>query len=309
MRRKLIRWTYLFAVVSMLVWITTSLIGGYAFKSGDGLVVGDLGQISPEFTVTVLEILVRNGDEVKKGDMVARVSSSRVAETIAILTSQSSQLGTRMAEITSKAGVIDQMVESAEARDRIIRSTNDALQISKDKGYLPALTQLAVADQMFKGKQELELLRTEKETMSQQVGQIIAASRSTDQAILDLQTLFDAGRMKAPMDGIISGVEAGIGSVIVPGSLVAEMVGKERYIVAYFPVSRLYELHENAPVTIEVGLGKWLRGSIAHVAPIAQRLPKEFQKTLAPVERQQLVRINFDKDVEPPPYFTKVTIR
>jgi hypothetical protein len=51
-----------------------------------------------------------------------------------------------------------------------------------------------------------------------------------------------------------------------------------------------------------------LPGKIAKVSVIADALPKEFQKAFAPAERQQLMWIEFDPDVTPPPYFTKVTI-
>ena len=308
-RKRMVKFGYIGGLIWMATWAMNSFAGGHFYSTADGIVTGDLGQVSPEYTVTVLTLEVRNGDKVNKGDIVARVSSSRVAEITATLSTQSSHLASRMAEITSKAGVIDQMVGTAEIRDRITETSNEKLQLTRKQGYLPVLTDLAVADQIAKGKQELSLLKAEKETMSAQVAQIIAASRATDQALLDLATLFDAGRMKAPMNGFISGVEAGPGSVINPGSLVAEMVGEQRYVLAYYPISRIYDLKVGAPVTIDVGLTNWLNGSISRVEPIAQRLPKEFQRALSAVDRMQLVRIDFDEGTKLPPYFTKVTIR
>ena len=184
------------------------------------------------------------------------------------------------------------------------------MQELKAKGYPPPLiSQTTLAEQLYKGKSELATLRAEKQSMSREVPQVSAASRFTDQALEDIQLLFDAGRMKAPMDGFISSVEAGIGSVIVPGAIVAEIVGLQRYVVAYVPVSRLYNLKPGAAVSIEVGIGNSLRGTISRVEPIAGRLPKEFQKTLSPVERQQMIRVDFDEGQEPPPYFAKVTVR
>ena len=312
MRRGIVRWVYLAALLSLVIWITTSLVGGYAYKSADGLVVGDMGVVSPEYTVTVLSLEVHNGDAVKQGDIVARVSSTRVAETVANLSTQSSTLVARMAEINSKAEIMDQLVGSAEVRDKVVVSANERLQTSKEKGYLPALTEVAVSDQVFKGKQELATLKAERAALSDTIAQVVAASRFTDQALKDILFLFDAGKMKAPMSGFISGIEAGIGSVINPGQNVMEMVGEQRYVFAYVPVSRLYSLKLDAPVTIEIGMGNWLRGHITKITPIAQRLPKEFQKTLSPVERQQLIRIDFDESVTPaqiPSYFTKVIIR
>lgn len=309
MRRAVFRITYLVAVTSMLGWIAASVAGGYAYKAADGMVVGDAGSISPEYTVTVLDIPIRNGDLVKKGDVVARVSSSRVAEVTATLSTQSSHLITQMATISAKAGMIEQLIASAQMRDRTVTANARQLEDIRNRKLLPLLTENALVEQIFRGKQELAVLEAEQKTMAQQVAQVVAASRFTDQAITDIQTLFDAGRMRAPMSGYIAGIEVGVGAVVQPGSLVAEMVGEQRFVLAYFPVSRLYELEVGAPVTIEVGVGKWLQGSVTRVMPIAARLPKEFQRTLAPVERQQIVRIDFAADAVPPPYFTKVVVR
>jgi len=41
---------------------------------------------------------------------------------------------------------------------------------------------------------------------------------------------------------------------------------------------------------------------------VASALPREFQKAFTPTERLQLVWIEFEQGVTPPPYFTKVRI-
>jgi multidrug resistance efflux pump len=308
-RRIFARYAYFMGLLSFLTWIGNSIAGGFAYSQADGLVVGDSGAISPEYTVTVLDIPVQNGQKVKKGDIVARVSSSRVAELTARLSADSSSLVSKMAEIRARASMIDQLVGSAEERDRILTDNRKELESIQGKGYLPLLTANAVIDQVFKGKEELAILMAEKDTMSRQVAQVVAASRFTDQALDDLATLYDAGRMKAPMDGYIAGINASIGSVMNPGDIIADMVGERAYVLAYFPISRLYELHEGEPMTVEIGISKWLHGTVRQIMPIAAKLPKEFQGTLSPVDRQQLVRIDFDEGVRPPPFFTKVTVR
>jgi multidrug resistance efflux pump len=308
-KRWLIRYIYLFGIMSFLGWIGNSLAGGYLYTRADGMVVGDAGTVSPEYTVTVLEVLVQNGQKVERGDVIARVSSSRVAELNATLSGNSSTLVSRMAEITAKASMIDQLVNAADARERLIEANSEQLSRIKEKGFLPLMTQNALIEQVFRGKQELAVLRAEKETMSRQVAQIVAASRNTDQAIEDLATLFDAGRMKSPMTGYVAGVDVGIGAVVNPGEVIADLVGEHRFVLAYYPIDRLFEVKEGAPVTIDVGFGNWLHGKIHRIEPIAARLPKEFQRTLSPVERHQLVRVEFDPDTKLPPYFTKVVVR
>jgi multidrug resistance efflux pump len=179
----------------------------------------------------------------------------------------------------------------------------------KKRGFLPTLTENAVVDQLFKGTQELAVLRVERDTMNQQMAQVIAASRFTDQAILDINLLFDAGKMKSPMTGYIAGIEVGPGSVVNPGQIVAEIVGADRYVLSYYPIDRLYSIAVGTTVTVDAGFGQKVKGKISDLTPIAAKLPKEFQKTLSPQERQQLVRVELDPNQKLLPYFAKVVVR
>ena len=108
-------------------------------------------------------------------------------------------------------------------------------------------------------------------------------------------------------DRVIGNVLVSPGSVVRRGEPKIEIVGKHRFVVACFPVSCLYRLQVGDAVTISTG-GESLPGKIAKVSVIADALPKEFQKAFAPAERQQLMWIEFDPGLTPPPYFTKVTI-
>lgn len=309
MKRGVIRVGYLMGLLSVLTWTGNNIAGGWMYSRAEGIVVGDFGYISPEYTVTVLEVLVKNGQKVERGQVVARVSSSRVSELVARLSVDSSRLVLQMAQVKAKAGMIDMLVKAAEARQQTIEANWEGAGAIKRKGFLPMLTENAVVDQLFKGTQELATLRAERETMSQQVAQTVAASRFTDQALIDIQRLFDAGAMKAPMSGFIAGIEVGPGSVVNPGQLVAEIVGEQRYVLSYYPVDRLYSLNVGKIVTVDAGYGQKVSGRISDLTPIAARLPKEFQKTLSPQERQQLVRVEFDANQKLLPYFSKVVVR
>jgi membrane fusion protein (multidrug efflux system) len=310
MRTGFVRVGYLMGLLSLLTWTGNNFVSGWAYSRAEGIVVGDFGYVSPEYTVTVLEVLVRNGQKVQRGEVVARVSSSRVSELVARLSAESSRLVSQMAQINAKASMIEMLVRGAEQRQQVVEGNYEALGMVKKRNLLPMLTENAVVDQLFKGTLELATLRAERQTMDQQVAQILAASRFTDQALTDIALLFDAGKMKAPMTGFISGIEAGPGSVVNPGQIVAELIGELRYVLAYYPVDRLYDLQVGRAVTIDAGVGNKFAGRISDLTPIAAKLPKEFQKTLAPQERQQMVRIEFaENTTKPLPYFTKVVVR
>ncbi len=312
MKRTFIRWFYIAGLLSFFSWIGSSLTGGWIYVRSEGLVVGDPAAVAPEYTVTVKEMLVTEGQAVKKGDVVARVSSTRIAEVSANLTVSASSLTGKLAEASTRIQMLNSLLTSAELREKV--ATEGAAQIgaSAAKGLTPVIVKTTATDQMFKGKQDLATLQAEKQALSEQIAMVVEASRQTDRALIDLTNSFDGGNMRSPMDGIVSAVKVGPGAVVREGEPLVEIVGEHRYVLAFFPIDRLYSLKIGDKVKIDPGGGVVngaLAGTISKISSIAGALPKEFQKTLAPVERQQLVRIEFDKDQNLPPYFTKVIVR
>jgi len=202
---------------------------------------------------------------------------------------------------------VDAVLVSAETRERVATDGLAQLDTIQKKGYLPILTHTAATDQAFKGKQEAEALRAESRALDWQIATMASASEQADCALKELVSLYDDGNLRSTIDGVVSKVLVSPGSVVRPGEPMVEIVGKHRFVVAWFPVSRLYRLQVGDAVTLSTG-GASLPGRIAKVSVIADALPKEFQKSFAPTDRQQLMWIEFDPGVTPPPYFTKVTI-
>jgi hypothetical protein len=84
------------------------------------------------------------------------------------------------------------------------------------------------------------------------------------------------------IDGVVGKVLVSSGSVVHSGEPMIEIVGEHRFVVAWFPVSRLYRLQVGDAVTVSTG-GASLSGKIAKVSVIADALP-EFQKAFAPID-------------------------
>jgi biotin carboxyl carrier protein len=177
---------------------------------------------------------------------------------------------------------------------------------------LGVLTRTAAAEQAYRGKQAAETLRAEQRALGDQLRQLSSASEKADLALFDLVALFDKGQLRAPINGTISAVLVHIGAVVRAGDPMLEMLGEHRFVVAWFPVGRFfashgYHLAVGRPVRVDPGNGS-MPGTIVKISTVAGSLPREFQKSFAPTERQQFVWIEFDKNVTPPPYFTKVRI-
>jgi multidrug resistance efflux pump len=55
------------------------------------------------------------------------------------------------------------------------------------------------------------------------------------------------------IDGVVGKVLVSPGSVVRPGEPMIEIVGKHRFVVAWFPLSRLYRLQVGDAVTVSTG--------------------------------------------------------
>ena len=98
------------------------------------------------------------------------------------------------------------------------------------------------------------------------------------------------------------------GAVVRAGEPLIEIYGLPHYVLAYLPTGGLYTVAAGDPVEISTGL-RTMRGTIVRVEPIAAALSREFQRWFIPVERQQVIRVEFNTGVEVPPLFTKVQNR
>jgi multidrug resistance efflux pump len=311
-RRAAIKWTYLLGLLSFLAWLGNSFAGGYIYPRGEGMVIGEPAVVAAEFNATIREVLVKEGQVVSKSDVVLYITSQYMAESRARLTAESAQRYSKLAELQARSEVINATLGSAEAREQAASQGQGQLDTLFLKGYLPAIARTVAAEQAYRGKQDVESLRAEQRALGAQIRQLSAASEQADLALDESLALFNNGQMCAPIKGTISAVLVSPGAVIRAGDPMLEIVGEHRFVIAWFPVGRLlasqgYDLAVGRSVSVDPGNGS-IPGKIAKISTVAGALPREFQKSFAPTERQQFIWIELDKNVTPPPYFTKVKI-
>src|SRR5215831_19067332 len=97
------------------------------------------------------------------------------------------------------------------------------------------------------------------------------------------------------------------GSVVRPGEPIIEIVGKHRFVVAWFPVSRLYRLQVGDAVTISTGGGEPCRQDHKgqrHCRRAAERIPEGIRahrrNTMTRNERDHMGESSPVADSEPP---------
>ena len=123
----------------------------------------------------------------------------------------------------------------------------------------------------------------EGRALDRQIATMSSASEQADCALKELVALYDDAKLRSMIDGVVGKVLVSPGSVVRPGEPMIEILGKHRFVVAWFPVSRLYRLQVGDAVTVSTR-GVTCPTKIAKVSVIADALPKEFQNAFAPID-------------------------
>lgn len=307
-RQAIIRWVYIACVIGLAGFLGDLFLGSLFYLRSEGLVIGDLAVIAAEFPVTVRDIRVHEGDHVRSGDIAAIVSSQSVAESIARLSAELASRETRLGELRVRGETADAIIGFAETRHNIAANTRKELETIMARGLLPSDRRTAAVETEFRSEQDLNSLKAEKRVVEEEVKSLAGVLDEADNAVADLRRLYDEGRMRVPMNGIVSRVATEKGAVVRTGDPLFEIYGERRYVLGYLPTGGLYEVNPGDRVWIETGLRR-AEGIVTRVEPIAAALPREFQRAFTPVDRQQVIRIEFAEGEGPMPLFTKVKLR
>lgn len=307
-RQAVIRWVYLISVLALAVWLGDLFLGSLFYLRSEGLVLGEPAVIAAEFPVTVRDLLVREGERVKAGSVAVIVSSQNVAESIARLTAEVAAREAHLSELRIRGQRVDAIIALAQTRQVMAADARKELEKLLQRGLLTLDKRSAAVDSEFRSVQDVEALKAERRVVEGEIKTLQTASFEAEAAVRDLRHLYDEGRMRVPIDGIVSRLVVDKGAVVRAGEPLIEVYGDQRFVLAYLPTGGLYDVAIGDRVQIKAGL-RSAEGIISRIEPLAAALPREFQRAFIPVERQQVLRVAFAPGEEPPPLFTKVQLR
>lgn len=234
-RQAVIRWIYIAGVVGLAAMLGDIFVGSLFYLRSEGLVVGDLAVIAAEFPVTIRDIRVHQGDRVHTGDIAATVSSQSVTEAIARLTGELASREMRLSELRIRGETVDAIVGFAETRHLIAANARKELETLMGRGLLPIDKRTAAVETEYRSEQDLSSLRAEKRVIEDEMGSLAEVLGEARTAIGELRRLYDQGRMRVPIDGIVGRVAAEQGAVVRAGEPLFEIYGEQRYVLGYLP--------------------------------------------------------------------------
>ena len=168
-RLMVIRWVYLGSIVFLAVWLANFFFGDMLYLRSEGLVVGQPSVVAAEFPVTVRDLLVREGEHVKAGQVAAVVTSQEVLETIARLSADIAARQVRLGELRIRDQTTDAMLALAENCDNVATGTRKEFERLVQQGYQSLDKRTAALESEYRSRQDLETLKAEKRSVDEEL--------------------------------------------------------------------------------------------------------------------------------------------
>jgi len=290
----------------------------------NGRVEGDTISIACKYSGRIDKILVREGDQVTQGQVLAQLDdaqvNAKVSQTAALLSAAQFQLkasqnslDTARKEVplairTAQAGVEHAQAVLAKAEASEKQAGRDAERFTRlaEKGSIGKQRAEQAQLAWTSARSELEAARTGLRQATEQLnlaqlgwnrthtleGQVQALASQRDQArsgLADVQSVLADLTLRAPINGVITMKIRDVGEVVSAGSPVYELVDLDRlYLKVYVPENQIGKLHLGLPaqVYIDAYPDQAFSATVGYIADRAEFTPKEVQ---TPDERVKLV--------------------
>ena len=302
------RWVYLGIIVLAALYAIDALFGSSLYLKSDGLVVARPHTVATEFTATVRNMVVEEGQWVEKGQVLVQVSSQDITEKIADLALRVASSRARLAEFRVRAGVAKELTNAARERRKVDKEAKKNLSNLFDRGLVTAKRHAEAVREAYRSLADERLLVAETRATRAQLESLTKALQSAEDAFKEMVEAYGGGIINAPVSGIVTAVRATEGSVVRAGQHLLEIQSGPRRVMGYLPTGTLYSIGPGEEVVVRCGVSEF-PARIASIQPMAVALPEEFQRRFQPVERAQIAIIDFEDASGAPPLFTKVAVR
>lgn len=298
------RYLYLACVFAFLGYIANMIVGPMLWLQAEGLVTADRVVISLPYEAQILDVGIKPGQVVRKGQFLGQVHSPQVASVIANLASQSAATIARQAELSIKIEIANEVMKTADERlaeaETSLKKMAGARSVVTDASYRQAVRE------HYDAVEQIAVRNAERRSSLAQLEKLGKAQNEAAAAMEDIRSRYQNGTISAPADGVISDTLARQGDVIRPGEPLAEMFTGGKFVLAYLDTGTLYSVSPGERVTVKSGFAS-SPGTIVEILPLTVQLPDEFQKTFQPTARGQVVRIALDNQTVFP-LLTKITV-
>ena len=220
--------------------------------------------ISPRITARTINVYVRDGDHVKKDQIMIKLEDSALQASVL-------ETESHIDSITARISSAENAVKSAEAVFELANTEykrNEKLYSSK------AISQKLYEQSISNHKKATAELARAK----QNVQSLIAEKKAAKQALVRSKTLFTYSEIKSPIDGIVGEIAVDPGDLAIPGKILMKVFDPSKLMLE-IPVreSLIKKIKLGDTISFDVtALNKTYKGKIREIVPYVDTKTRTF---------------------------------
>jgi multidrug resistance efflux pump len=281
---------YLVLLAAFTLAVLNYFFGDLFFIRADGLVLRDHTVVATTYIARVQEVGVKEGQVVKKGETLLQLQSLDVLERIADLSFKRADLAAKATDFKIRADSVSQLLPLAERRAGEAKRVIQLFEGMQKEGFVRSVPYADALRAEYDANKDLVNLSAQSRVLKEELSALEAARADADVTFGDLQKLYANGLVSAPLSGAVGASVPSVGNVYRPGEPMLSIYWGEPYILMYLPRRYLFSIDVGMRLTVTDGQYTE-NGVVTEILPLTDTLPKEFQNTFQPSDRNQLARV------------------
>ena len=290
MRGRTGRTIYLLLLSIFGFTVINYMFGDYVLLEADGLVLRDQHVVATTYVARVDSVDVTEGQTVEAGNPLVKLQSTEILERLADLSTKRAGLVANETDFKVKAASVAQLLPLAERR--VAEAVNTIKQfdtLAAAKLVTAARYQEALRVNYEASHDRVNLI-TQRQVLEKELSSLDDALADADDAIAKLKGLYADGVVRSPVSGSIGASVPLVGNVYRPGEPILSIYSGDPYVLVYLPRRYLFPIYVGMKLRLTDGRDV-ADGVITEILPVTDTLPKEFQNTFKPSDRNQLAKI------------------
>lgn len=300
------RYIYLAFLAVFALGVLNYLFGDVLILRGDGLVLKDENVVATTYIARVVRVDVQQGQLVEKGRPLLQLQSLEILERLADLSTKRAELVAKATDFKIRSQNVTALLPLAERREtesgRVIKQFES---MAKD-GFVRSVPYAEALSANYSASRDRVTLSSEGQVLGAEMSAFDHALADADAALRDLKQHYGDGVVTAPVSGSVGAVVPFLGNVYRPGEPLMSIYSGDPYVLLYLPRRYLFPIDIGLRVSVTDGQ-RTTMGTVVEILPVTATLPREFQNTFQPTDRNQLAKIKLSANA-PFPLNQKVRV-
>jgi multidrug resistance efflux pump len=285
------KYIYLTIIIIIAVILIHILFSRFYMAEGSGFVYSDNALIELQYEAKVTNVLVKDGERVKKGQLLFRYQSLELQQLMQNALIAMKNTKNQLAQKQEKVLTLQKQIAASKHYSKYTQDVSSKLEALKEKGLVSTKTLTPEANrnynvtiQLHFYEEQLKATRADIEILKTQVAHL-------DKNYQSLLAIYNGGEERAPVSGVITSLNVKPGQVLETAETAMQIFHGNHYVLAYINQDSWIKVHQGDHILVNLPGEGHVLGRVVRILPITEKLPEEFQPRFKSTQRHQVVRI------------------